>query len=240
MTSSQRALAVALGIVVLVVVASIVWVRLNTSSIELSGERATLTPALTNFDGVDIAGSWRVDVTRGDSWRIELEVPAEIEDRLAARVVDGVLEMRLEDGLRFGGFRGGYDFGATIAMPQLATVRLTGASALALSGSRPRPRREAPRSRLPETPPRPRAGARCHRRRRRRQARPPPRRTPPASHRPRAGSRPRRRRSRAAARPRPRCLLPASPRPLRPHRRRPLWPLRRLLRPRPHRRGRVW
>jgi hypothetical protein len=134
MTSSQRALAAALGIVVLVVIASIIWLRLTASSVELSGERATLTPALTNFDGLGVAGSWRVDVTRGDSWRVELEVPAEIEDRLSARVVDGMLEIRFEDGFRFGGFGGGYEFGATITMPQLARVTLTGASELTLRG----------------------------------------------------------------------------------------------------------
>jgi hypothetical protein len=134
MTSSQRALAVALGAVVLVVLASIGWVRLNVSPVELSDERVTLTPTLANFDGVSLAGSWRADVTRGDSWRVDLDVPADIEDLLVTRVVDRVLEIGVANGLRFGGFGGGYELRATITMPQLARITLTGASELAVSG----------------------------------------------------------------------------------------------------------
>jgi hypothetical protein len=135
MTASQRALATALGIVALVVVASVIFIRLNTSAVEISGERVTLTPTLTSFAGVDVAGNWRLDVTRGDAWRVELDVPAGIEDRMTARVVDGVLEIRFDNRLRFGGFGGfGVDYGARITMPELESLTLAGASDVTLSG----------------------------------------------------------------------------------------------------------
>ena len=132
MTSSQRALAAALGIVVLVIVASILWVRLNASTVGVSGERVTLTPALASFDGVDVAGSWRIEVTRGDAWRVELDIPAGIQDRATTRVVDGALEIRLENIGRFGG--SGADYTARITMPELESLKLAGASDVTFSG----------------------------------------------------------------------------------------------------------
>jgi hypothetical protein len=134
MRASQRALLAALAFVLLVAVVSTVWLRVQVSPAEeLSGGRATLAPALTNFSGIEVSGGWELDVVRGDSWRVELEVPSEVQGRVEAGVVDGRLQLRLSDGLWLGPF-GDQEFSADITLPRLESLTVFGASEIDFSG----------------------------------------------------------------------------------------------------------
>lgn len=134
MRTSQRALLAALGFILLVAVASTAWLRLQMSPAEeLSGGRATLTPALTNFTGIEVSGGWELTVARGDSWRVALDVPAEFESRIEARVVDGRLRLGLSDGLWLGSFDE-QEFSADVTMPRLESLAVSGASEIDFSG----------------------------------------------------------------------------------------------------------
>jgi hypothetical protein len=118
----------------LVAIASTAWLRLQGSPAEqFSGARATRTPALADFTGVDVSGGWELTVERGDAWRVELEVPAELESRVIARVVEGRLELGLSDGIRPGAF-GDPDFTAEVTLPRLESLTVSGASEIDFSG----------------------------------------------------------------------------------------------------------
>ena len=112
MRTSQRALLAALSTIVLVMIAVTAWVRFGASAeLALTGARASLSPALAGFDAIAASGQWRLTVTRADDWRVELDVPAELEPYVDARVVDGRLELGLKPGiwLRGGGDRARID-----------------------------------------------------------------------------------------------------------------------------------
>jgi len=134
MRQSQRALLTALGVVVFIMAATVIWVRFHLSpAVELSGQRVTLTPALTDFDGLDVRGTWKLDVQQGESWRVELSVPLELQDRIDARVEDGHLTFGLEGDLFGGGF-GDDPMTAKITMPRLSALEISGAGDVELTG----------------------------------------------------------------------------------------------------------
>jgi len=137
MRNSQRALYAGLGFVAFLLVAGAVWMRVGaTTGPQISGERSTLTPALGDFAGVGASGLWDLTVVRGDAWRVELDVPVELVDRIEARVEDGRLVLGLEDGSWFGGC-GVADrcrMKASITLPELREVSLSGATTFDFSG----------------------------------------------------------------------------------------------------------
>jgi hypothetical protein len=134
MKTSQRALLTALGVVVVIMLASVIWVRLHISpAIALSGQRVTLTPALTDFDSLEISGSWQLTLQQGDAWRVELDVPTELKDRLDVRVDGDRLRLGLDEGAWFGGFDE-HELTAKITMPQLRALHISGAGDVDFSG----------------------------------------------------------------------------------------------------------
>ena len=83
MRNSQRALVAALGVVVVAMLGVVTWLRLNAEAApELSGQRSSRTYDLTGFDGVSVSGQWEVTIERGDTWRVAVDVPAEVIDDL--------------------------------------------------------------------------------------------------------------------------------------------------------------
>jgi hypothetical protein len=138
MRKSHQALFAGLGFAALVLVVGAVWMRLGmTAEQQLSGERSTLTPTLADFAGVEASGPWDLTVARGDAWRVELDVPVELADRIETRVEDGRLVLGFEDGSWIGfrsGDRGRRRLKASITLPALREVTLTGATQLDFSG----------------------------------------------------------------------------------------------------------
>lgn len=140
MRNSQRAIVGLLGVAVglMVVVAIWVWVT-GERPVELSGERTTRTYDYADFDGVHVAGQWQVTIERGDAWRVSVEVPAEVADRVRVERGGDVLHLAYDRALWFGGF-GRVDREndgtpqATITMPALEMLDLSGASRLSFSG----------------------------------------------------------------------------------------------------------
>ena len=135
MSLSQRVLLGGIGFVAFLMVMGAVWTRVSVMGApRLSGERTTLTPALADFSGIEASDAWDATVTRGNAWRVELEVPVELADRVEARVDGGRLVLGLDDGP---GVRGSGDrrrMRATITLPRLDEVSLSGASEVEFSG----------------------------------------------------------------------------------------------------------
>jgi len=131
MRQSQRTLLTALGVVVFIMAATVIWVRFHLSpAVELSGQRVTLTPALTDFDELSVSGTWKLDVQQGESWRVELDIPLELQDRLDARVESGRLDLGFEGDL----FGHSGEMTAKITMPQLRALEISGAGDVELTG----------------------------------------------------------------------------------------------------------
>jgi hypothetical protein len=133
MKTSQRVLLAALGAVLLVTIAVATWLRFGVAqSPELTGAQTSLSPALTGFDAIASSGQWRLTVTRGDDWRVRLDVPAELAQYIESRVVDGRLELGLKPGVWLRGFEG--RMSADIVLPRLRSLALSGAATLDLTG----------------------------------------------------------------------------------------------------------
>ena len=140
MRNSQRAIVGLLGVAVglMVVVAISVWAT-GERPPELSGERTTRTYDIAEFNGVDVAGQWEITIERGDAWRVSVEVPAEFADRVRVERNGDALQLRYAGAFVFGGF-GRVDREnngvprATITMPALETLDLSGTSQLSFSG----------------------------------------------------------------------------------------------------------
>jgi hypothetical protein len=135
MRNSQRAIAAVLGVVVVLMVVVAIWVRVAAPEPrELSGEKTTKTYDLLDFDGVDVTGPWRVTIARGDAWQVSVEVPAEVVDEVRVDRDGGELE--LEGPWWVGNFAGreGPALEATITMPALESVHISGTAILSFSG----------------------------------------------------------------------------------------------------------
>jgi hypothetical protein len=136
MRNSQRAVAALLGGIMVLLVIAAIWIRVVAPQVpQLSGERTTRTYDDTDFTGVSISGQWQVTIDRGAAWRVAIDVPAELVDDLRVRRDGQVLEVGSESAWRFGGFgRNEPDFKATITMPALESIVLSGASTLSFTG----------------------------------------------------------------------------------------------------------
>jgi hypothetical protein len=140
MRNSQRAVAALLGIIVALMVVAAIWVRVTAPEpLQLSGARTTRSYDQTGFDAVIVQGQWRVTIVRGDAWAVSVEVPAEIVDDVRVTREGDALRLAYVDGLLFGGF-GRFDgaaagaLQATVTMPALASLDLSGTSQLTFSG----------------------------------------------------------------------------------------------------------
>lgn len=148
MRKSQILVLAALSAVALLIVGAIVSARLigaRLASGEYSeespraerpaGTLARVTRDLSGFDRVDTRGTWQVDIKQGDAWDVELAYPERAESRLDVRIEND--RLILEDDRRGWAWFGGGDhetLEATITMPALEGIDLSGASELSLSG----------------------------------------------------------------------------------------------------------
>lgn len=135
MRNSQRAVVGALGLIVAMMVAFTLWVRLNAEAApELSGERTSRTYDHTGFDGIEISGQWRVDVERGDEWRVAVDVPAELLEDVEVELRGDRLSLGFEGGWCMACFREGLELKATVTMPVLESLDMSGSSFVRFTG----------------------------------------------------------------------------------------------------------
>jgi hypothetical protein len=135
MRNSQRVVVGVIGAIAALIVATGVWLRLAASPApQLSGERATRTYDHTGFRGVGISGQWQLTVERGDAWRVSVEAPAELVENLRIRVEGNALELGYDGRSWFGDFDGDNTLEATISMPELEALEISGTSLVRFSG----------------------------------------------------------------------------------------------------------
>jgi hypothetical protein len=135
MRNSQRAVVTVLGLAVALMVGVAMWLRLIAEPRpELSGERVSRTYDHTGFDGIEIAGQWQVALERGDAWRVTVEMPAELASDIEVELEGDSLSLDMARGGWFGGFGDDERLEATITMPALRRIALSGASNVSFSG----------------------------------------------------------------------------------------------------------
>jgi hypothetical protein len=148
MRKSQIAVLSVLGALALLIVAAIIAARLIAARLESgayadeprrpadsTGPVTSDTHDLSGFDRVDARGMWEIEIKQGTAWDVALAYPDNTEDRPDVRVEDGRLILESER-RRWSWFGGGDDatLEATITMPALEGIDLSGASELTLSG----------------------------------------------------------------------------------------------------------
>jgi len=135
MRNSQRAIVGLLGAIVVLLVVAAIWIRIAAPRPpELSGERTTRTYDLANFNGAEVSGQWQVTIERGDAWRVAVEAPAEIVEDVQVRLSGDGRDVDLEGPWWFGDFDGDNGLKATITMPALESLEISGTSTVRFSG----------------------------------------------------------------------------------------------------------
>ena len=136
MRNSQRAVAAVLGVIVALMIVAAIWVRVTAPQLpQLSGERTTKTYDYEDFRGVEVDGQWQVTIERGDDWRVSVEAPAEVIDEVRVqRQSDGdAVDLEGPWWLAVAS-REGPALQATITMPALESLDVSGTSILSFSG----------------------------------------------------------------------------------------------------------
>lgn len=144
MKQSQVVVLSALGLVALymILMAGLARVALSQASPEDRGavrriERGpqTTTPVeLQGFRSIDVRNTWRVTITRSDSWSVELTYPENLRDDLRVRVAGDSLVLSYEsNGWSFRDEDRDL-FRARISLPALGELQGSGVSQLEFSG----------------------------------------------------------------------------------------------------------
>ena len=97
----------------------------------------TKTYPLSNFDGLDVSWVFNVDLVRSSNWKVDVEAPDFVMPYLTVKVRGNSLVLGVSGmpgDVRRKMERGSYKVHATVAMPQLARVEMSGASKLQASG----------------------------------------------------------------------------------------------------------
>ena len=135
MRNSQFAVLSALGLIVAVMLGMAVWFRFTAEPApELSGQRASRSYDFTNFDRIEIEGQWSVTIERGSAWSIAVETPVELLDNVEVELEGDELSVSYEGGWCSGCSRDGNVLEATITMPDIESLDLSGSTMLSFSG----------------------------------------------------------------------------------------------------------
>ncbi len=137
MKPSKIAILSAGGVVAGTIVVGALVVRIALSQVEPEApgptERAPGSFDLTGFSEIEITGSWRINITRGDDWQVRFSYPEDARDELEASVSGE--RLRLDGDSRGRWFRSSNEsFGADIVMPTLEELELAGDAEIEFSG----------------------------------------------------------------------------------------------------------
>ena len=136
MRNSQRVMAGFLGSIVFLMIVVALWIGATAPEPpELSGQRTTRTYDLADFQGVEVSGpQWQVTIERGDDWRVAVEAPVEVIEDVQVRLSGDGRDVDLEAAWWFGDADGENMLEATITMPALESLDMSGTSRVRFSG----------------------------------------------------------------------------------------------------------
>lgn len=121
------------GIIVVTAVAGRVALsRSNFHVVEVA--RVAESAELTGFREIEVAGGWRVNLARGDEWRVEVSDPGNPEDPIRMQVLGD--RLRLGEGSSRWWKEDGRSRSVDIVMPELEELDLRGNASVSLAGFR--------------------------------------------------------------------------------------------------------
>jgi hypothetical protein len=97
-----------------------------------SGKVLTLEGDFTGFDRLDVSHAFRVEVRQGDGYHVTVRIDDSLEEHLLLDRQGDTLRIGLEPGHTYN--LGAATLGATVQMPELAGLELSGASRATLQG----------------------------------------------------------------------------------------------------------
>ena len=135
MKRSQIALLSVGGFLAAVVIASVVsaGIALSHGDSEIVDAEAIAGGAgLRGFQGVEVAGRWHVNISRGDDWQVDLSYPEDMGNRVTAHLLGDRLRLGFKPGTSWS--EAGPPVSAHIVMPELQELEVKGAAMLEVSG----------------------------------------------------------------------------------------------------------
>ena len=141
MKQSEFAVLSAAGVVVLVLIVMIAYLRVaigdvkDTDDVVLDdlGERITEARSLVDFDSISVSGAWELDIKQGDDWHVQLTYPKNISQYLEIEVDNGKLRLGLE-GINSSKGKSDLHLEARITMPALQALEVAGAGDFRFQG----------------------------------------------------------------------------------------------------------
>lgn len=135
MKGSNIALLAVVGVLAGIVVATVLSARIALSPDStrfVGGARVSESAELRGVREIEVAGTWRVNASQGDDWKVDLSYPEGYEDRVMVYVVGE----RLRLGTQSDSWLDEPDFRpiADIVIPALEEVEVRGSAKLDLSG----------------------------------------------------------------------------------------------------------
>lgn len=109
----------------------------NSSKEPEAARMETKAFQLDNFDALDISWIYNVDLVQSSQWKVEVEAPDFVMPYLQVKVRSNCLSLSVSgmpSDVRRKMERGSYKVHATVAMPQLTRVEMSGASKLQADG----------------------------------------------------------------------------------------------------------
>ena len=135
MRNSQRVVLAVIGGIAAVILAMAIWVRFAAPSVpDLSGERTGQTYDFADFQGVEVGGQWQVTIERGDVWRVAVDAPAELIENIRVRTDGNSLHREYEGPWWFADAGDEDALNATITMPALESLDISGAAMVRFTG----------------------------------------------------------------------------------------------------------
>lgn len=99
-------------------------------TIRPSGNEITKSYDLSGFDAISATGAWDISVNKGDTYAVEVVVPENVEQRLDVHSSGGSLTIGLKPGTTLTDWR----LKASVTMPSLNAISLSGANRARLTG----------------------------------------------------------------------------------------------------------
>ena len=135
MKKSQIAVLSACGVVTGFIIVAAAVARITFPQVDMStpGDPTSKSLDLTGFSGIEVEGNWRVNVTQGDTWQVELSYPDNRKDDIKVEVRGNRLRLNRRTWFWFWGEDDPL-FTAVIVMPELKKLGLAGTGQVDLSG----------------------------------------------------------------------------------------------------------
>lgn len=116
----------------------VMMVALMGVVLPLAAQTKKMSVKSSNFEGIEVSSYYKVEISKGNSAHAEITFSEELEPYVIARVTNGVLHLGLESDRMPRRMRNGnnrYVLSAKVVMPNLETLKGSGATSIEIDGA---------------------------------------------------------------------------------------------------------